>query len=237
MSATDRSVSWPQPGQIHVWYCRQDSATEPAADTLDAAEREQAGRFRNRHDARRHMATHGALRRILAAYLGLDPAAVPITRSAAGKPRLGLSGAEPGLTFNLSHSADLAAVAVAAGAEIGVDIEEKRPLADLDGVARLVFTEAECAALDSLPQSRRLDAFYECWTRKEALLKAMGSGLLRDPREVGLGFGEGGKMEFRDADSSLWSIAPLAPPEGMGGAVAIQGRLLGVLQFDGAPGK
>jgi 4'-phosphopantetheinyl transferase len=115
-----------------------------------------------------------ALRLILAAYTGLNPAELPIVIDARGKPRLELPAAP---FFNLSHTNALALAAVSRAAPVGVDVEIIRPAPRLDDLAARFFASGETAALRALPDAQRLDAFYACWTRKEAFVKAEGSGI------------------------------------------------------------
>ena len=234
----ERRVARPTAGTAHLWVFRCDvDLPSPTAD-LDDVERSRAVAFVDPANGRRYAAAHVGLRRILAAYLGLAPGEVPIGRSAAGKPHIANGRDGSHLAFNLSHSGELVAVAVAREGEIGVDVELKRPLDDLDGLSRMVLAPGEAAEMAALATDERLDAFYDIWTRKEALLKAMGSGLMRDPRSVALGIAAPGDRvaTFRDDDGSLWSVARFEPGAGTAGAVALNGALHAVERFgfDGA---
>jgi 4'-phosphopantetheinyl transferase len=156
----------------HLWRagldrCRIDE------NLLEDGERVRARRFAFAEDRRRFLAEHGLRRRLLAAYLGTTPAALRVEPDAMGKPRL-LGGA---LSFSGSESGGTALLAVARTGELGVDIERIRPeRADLR-FARRYFHPAETAALEALDGEARLRAFFATWTRKEALVKAVGQGL------------------------------------------------------------
>lgn len=172
------------PSEVHVWAVSLLGGASPWEGLLAASERERAAKFRFAEHQRRYQIGHGALRAILAGYLGTDPRAIEFTHGPRGKPYL--AGAGP--SFNLSHSGKLALIAVAA-VEIGVDLEKVRHLESLTPIARRHFSPAEFSALDALPEAARPLAFYRCWTRKEAYIKALGVGLAMplDTFDVSLG--------------------------------------------------
>jgi 4'-phosphopantetheinyl transferase len=144
---------------------------------LEPDERARAQRFRFERDRRRFMATRGILRLLLASYAGIAPGEVRFTYGAHGKPVLAGSASAQSLRFNLSHSRGVTLYAVTHGREIGVDIEFIRDLPDAEAIARRFFSPAEVTALLGLPDDLRRDAFFRCWTRKEAYIKAQGTGL------------------------------------------------------------
>ena len=152
---------------------------------LSSDEMSRARRLHFARDRRRYLAAHVALRHILAVHGGGAPAA-QVFAGVGGKPRL---ASRPSLDFSLSYAEDTALVAVADGMAIGVDIEALRPIHDLDGLMELVFTAAERRACSTTAPGRARDrSFLNGWTRKEACLKAIGSGLSTDPStfEAGL---------------------------------------------------
>jgi 4'-phosphopantetheinyl transferase len=116
-----------------------------------------------------------ALREVLARYLDEDPAAIELRRGEHGKPAL----ADPSspLRFNLSHSGDLALVAVAQGREVGVDIERIRPRRDLPRLTERALDPAAAAAVRGAPADERAIAFHQAWARREAIAKCLGTGL------------------------------------------------------------
>ena len=162
-------------GEAHVWHGVLEEAS-PASDRVTATE---AARARDMGSARRRrelLACRGALRRILAAALGIDPLAVPIVEGAHGKPVLA-SGVLPSIGFNVSHSGDRFVIALARGAAPGVDVERirPRPRPRLDRLARRFFSPAERRAVAAAPDPT--GAFYRVWARKEAVIKADGRGV------------------------------------------------------------
>ncbi len=143
---------------------------------LDADERERAGRFLRASDRARFVTSHAALRVSLGTALGLAPEAVRFAKDDAGRPHLAGPEGE-GLDFNLSHSGDIALIGLARDMRIGVDVEVRRSLPDALRIARAHFAADEVAALSALPPQRMEAAFFGLWTRKEAVVKALGAGL------------------------------------------------------------
>lgn len=152
--------------------------------SLDDAEKARAARFVFDHDRRRFIAAHVGLRRLLGDRLGVEPAALRFEPGEFGKPRL---RDEPRCAFSLTHSGDEALVALSDGPDIGVDLEGVRDFRDVDGLARQCLTPAELVAFDATPEAGRVLAFLRAWTRKEACLKALGTGLQIAPATVETG--------------------------------------------------
>lgn len=143
---------------------------------LDQPERDRADRFLRPIDRARYVASHAALRLVLAEPLACDPAEIRFVAGADGKPALAGS-AQGELHFNLSHSGARALIGTAPAAPIGVDVEVIRPIPDAGQIARMHFAADEAAALLALPPDAVERVFYGLWTRKEALVKALGTGL------------------------------------------------------------
>lgn len=154
-----------------------DAATVRAREAvLDAAELARAGRRPTAAKRAAFVLARAALRRVLAECLGETPQSIEFSIGQHGKPALaGAAGA--GLQFNLSHSHELALIAVARDVELGVDIEYMREIADMPRLARRSFSEHEVAVLEALPPAQRHAAFFRCWSRKEAVIKANGRGI------------------------------------------------------------
>jgi 4'-phosphopantetheinyl transferase len=176
----------PQLGGAHVWAVALDEAAfemESWSARLSPDEQERADKFKFERDRRRYLVAHTALRDILARYTRADPASLQFITGAHGKPKLAPPLADS-IDFNLSHSHDRALVAVNDRREIGVDIEFVKTDFEFFEIAKHFFTEREVAALATLPESLQRQAFYKCWTSKEAFLKAKGSGLSGQLDEV-----------------------------------------------------
>jgi 4'-phosphopantetheinyl transferase len=163
--------------EVQVWRrsLALDDDHAELAGILAPDERLRAARFVFERDAVRYIVGRATLRQILGAYLAVAPEQIAFSYGPQGKPALAWPP-EP-LTFNVSHSADVALYAVARDRRVGVDVELARHVDDLDGLAAQVFAVAELAELSSLVADQRLRAFFDGWTRKEAFVKAVGDGL------------------------------------------------------------
>ena len=159
-------------GEVHVWTVTL-SEVRGAVECLSADERARHDRYHYAVHAQRFAARRAALRSVLGGYAGCDPSDIAFDTGVAGKPAL--VGAGP--VFNASSSGDIALIAVAQAGVLGVDVEAGRDVKDADAIAERFFTPGECAALRQQPRADRLAAFYRLWTSKEALLKAVGTGL------------------------------------------------------------
>jgi 4'-phosphopantetheinyl transferase len=235
--------------EVHVWpirLCAPEPIVQEFLGTLSADEQSRAGRFRFEHLRSRFILSRGALRRLLGHYVGCRPKDLAFRYQPKGKPAI--AGSAP-LQFNASHSADLGLYAFTSGCEIGVDVEHVRAISDMEEIADRFFCPAESAELLSLSAENRGQAFFRCWTRKEAYIKAVGDGLSMslDSFQVSLLPGDPARFvhighEPRAAKS--WMLHHVDPAPGYVGAVAYEGasrpltlrplvsgeELLGILQ-------
>jgi len=215
----------PEPCEGHgIWRVEltlDDGRRARCLSVLDGSERIRAERFLRREDRDRFLASHAALRVVLGAVLGIEPAAVAFAVSPTGRPSL--VGQHAGrLDFNLSHSGTHALVALSTTARIGVDIEVHRPIPDLLRIARAHFHPREIAALEEAGPDREA-AFFAAWTAKEAFVKAIGVGLSMplDAFAVAIPPAPAELLEAAGALASAWTLIGLAPVPGATGAVAI----------------
>lgn len=168
------------PDEVHVWQValEQDAPVIAQLRTLlheDEAQR--AARFHFAADQRRYIVGRGVLRLLLGKYLAIKPEQLRFTYNAYGKPELATTAHALPLHFNLSHSGEIALYAIAAQRVLGIDIERIRPELDWRALATHVFSPYEQATLTQLAPPEQLPAFFRCWTRKEAFIKARGMGL------------------------------------------------------------
>jgi 4'-phosphopantetheinyl transferase len=165
--------------RVDVWLIRIDDRAplHPLSDLLSPAEQERAARFKFDKDRRLFAAAHAGMRAILANYLQVAPAELNFIDGRNGKPKFSADTAGREVEFNLSHSHQAALLAVALKREVGVDIEYVQEAFEFQEVAERFFTAREVAALGSLPAPLQRQAFFKCWTSKEAFLKAKGTGL------------------------------------------------------------
>ena len=198
-------------------------------NVLDARERARLDALRPPAARLRFAAAHAALRTVLGSAVGREPAALRIGPGASGKPRLERSGLEgPGPAFNLAHSGDVAAVAVGGGAELGVDVELRRPVPRLEAMIRYACTAAERAALACVDDAaERAERFLESWVRKEAVLKATGRGLREHPAGVEVGCGDRVAVRGEPAPVHVRSMRCLGHPAALarvGGPCTVEVR-------------
>lgn len=165
-------------GQIDVWLTSTRLAEEQVSAygaTLSGSERARAGKIALAAKRREFVVARGLLRRMLSRVAGLAAAERGLEFQQDGRGKPGLAGGP--IAFNLSHSQGLALVALTIGGGVGVDLEKIRLEADWQALARRFFTAAESRAIDACSPDRRARAFFACWTRKEAFVKASGGGI------------------------------------------------------------
>lgn len=163
--------------EIDIWiWSLKGSPPELTAleDLLSADEIERAQRFVKPIDSLRFIAARGTLRKILSLYCQKDARNLSFNYNKYGKPELDLNDVHS-VNFNLSHSGNYAVLAVSNQCELGIDIEEIKPFRE--DIAARFFSDRECAALANMNGEDYFDGFYRCWTRKEAFVKAHGTGL------------------------------------------------------------
>jgi len=218
--------------EVHVWGSELDLSEAELgklAKTLALDEQARAARFRFPRDRRRFIVARGVLREILARYLDRDPAKLQFCYAPFGKPALTSNSGGDGLRFNVSHSHGFALYAVSLHRELGVDLECIRTNFPWEPIAERFFSPEEIDALHSVPCRLKYEAFLNCWTRKEAFVKARGGALsLRlDRFSVSLIPGEPVvllKTEDNPLEASRWGLEQLAPRSGYVAALAAEGR-------------
>jgi 4'-phosphopantetheinyl transferase len=173
--------------ELHIWLLPQtpsDIALQRDALALGAHESQRAAALVGAADRRRYVAAHGFMRAVLAHYTGIDASALCFVDGAAGKPALVLAQDTSAIQFNLSHSGDLALCGAAREQPLGVDVEVVRRLDDLQALLRSSFSANEQRQFDALEPALRHEAFFAAWTRKEAVIKALGTGLSTEPARI-----------------------------------------------------
>jgi 4'-phosphopantetheinyl transferase len=197
--------------ELHVWQARLDSEEWPSADRLPPEEQARAARLQ-RPDARnRWVAARWALRGVLGRYLEEEPAEIELRVRGRGKPVL--AGPPASLRFNLSHSRDLALVAIAQGRELGVDVERIEPRRDVLALTHRALSSADAASVRKAPPHARQAAFHAAWTRREAIAKCLSVGL-------------GAPLPETAVSVSALDVGP-----GFAAAVAIAGNVLPPLRY------
>jgi 4'-phosphopantetheinyl transferase len=188
---------------------------------LDRREQERAARFRFPEDKARFVAGRGLLRHGLRRYAPRVPASIEMTYSSLGRPLI--SAAHDAPHFSISHTRDLVALAFAAEAQVGIDLEYMKPSVDMVELAERILSEDDFKSFQALPHSERLGSFYRMWTRKEAYLKARGEGIATGLRDVTVSFLPeltSPLVDRRESASACWRLHALPIAEDYVGYVA-----------------
>jgi 4'-phosphopantetheinyl transferase len=213
-----------QSGEVHVWRSQLDQpqeAVERFWGTLDEDERARASRFHFEKHRRNFIVGRGVLRLLLGRYIEIPPANVRFSYGAQGKPALSGEHSAGSLRFNASHSGELALYAFLKDCAVGVDVELIKGDFATEEIAERFFSASEIEALRVLPATDKPAGFFRCWTRKEAYIKAIGSGLSHPLDQFDV------TVEIPD-----WSILDLDVGSGYAAALALNGPAPKVNQFD-----
>jgi len=218
--------------EVHVWRASLDefsSQRDKFLHTLAAEEQTRAELFYFQTDSEHFINAHGILRAILGLYLNRAPECLSFCYSSYGKPALTRESGGDAIRFNMSHSRGVALYAVTRGREIDVDLEFIRSDLEVEQIAERFFSRSEIATLRALPTDLQKYAFFLCWTRKEAYIKARGEGLslTLDQFDVSLIPGEPAELLSTQPDSNEavgWSLKELTLGPGYVAALAVEGR-------------
>jgi 4'-phosphopantetheinyl transferase len=215
-------------GEVQVWCVNlnQPEREQDLFNTLPGNEQRRANQFRIEHIRRYHITARATLRQLLGRQLNVEPSSLEFQYGPHGKPELAASF-KGCLHFNISHSGALGLIAMTKVAPVGVDVEHIRAFDSDVEIVRRFFTSNETARFESLPESQRPLAFFSLWTRKEAWIKAMGSGIAESLTRVETTFVPGEPPQFLQVgndpqEASYWSLMPLGPAVGFTGALAIR---------------
>lgn len=243
---------WPIPseqprlatGVVHVW-CLPLDLPQPTIESLRTIlppdEEARAARFLFDRHRRRFIACRGQVRQILARYLSALPVEIRFRYGTQGKPSLAAPSSDAAIQFNVSNSHELALCALVLNRDLGVDLEYIHRLTDFDGLADRFFAVREVEVMRALPEERRREAFFNCWTRKEAVLKAVGIGLSMPLNQVEVTLAPDAPAQVLayasdGAESDPWWLQSLDPATGYQGAIASRGIPLQIKtwRFDAA---
>lgn len=218
--------------EVHLWLA---TVEVPAFDFarlqrfLSSDEKARAAHFRFERDRHRFVAARGFLRTILSLYLNCLPTELHFEYTEYGKPSLANPRLNSSLNFNLAHSGKLALYAITLDRAIGVDVEEIRQEFASEEIARRFFSVSEASQLFSIPANDRAKAFFDCWTRKEAFIKAKGLGLSLplDQFDVSLTPEAPALLletRWDKKERSRWSLKAIDLGPNYSAAVAVEGR-------------
>jgi 4'-phosphopantetheinyl transferase len=215
------------PGELHLWRATLE---RPAAERarlwtwLSVEERERAERFRLENGRFHYIVARGLLRERLGSYLGVSPDSLRFVYGAQGKPSL---ADYAHFSFSIAHGQGRLLLGFCQGADLGVDIEQIRLPERANQLAQRFFAPAEYAAFAATPAEQQGEAFFNCWTRKEAYIKATGLGLAHPLREFAVSVGETAVFHTIRGSAELaagWSLFSFTPYPGYRGAAAVAGR-------------
>ena len=217
------------PRHVDVWLASTqagEARVRAYSKSLSREELARAQKFRSKTAYREYIVTRGLLRRTLSDTAGLDLAGVDFLYGEHGKPCLDARAPGKAVAFNVSHSHGLALVALAPGGRLGVDLEKIRPEVEWRDLARRYFSDAECRDLERRGDRDGLRAFYTCWTRKEAFVKALGAGVSYGLKEFDVSIGPEEDyaaltIRSQDEESAGWALKNLPVPDSHVAALAV----------------
>jgi 4'-phosphopantetheinyl transferase len=219
-------------GEVHVWRASLDlpaSRVQSLQHTLAADELTRADRYCSWQDSERFIVARGLLRAILSRYLGMAAGHLRFCYGPNGKPKLDKETGGEALRFNVTHSQGLALYAITRDREVGIDVEYIHPELAREEIAERFFSPREVAALRALPVALQPEAFFNCWTRKEAYIKAKGTGLSLplDQFDVSLAPEEPAALLSTKGDSleaARWVLRALDLGPDYAAALAVEGH-------------
>lgn len=226
-------TDWPtlEVDQVHLWHVDLDQTAGVVmgySRVLAPDEESRAERFRFERHKRRFIVGRAVLRKVLGSYLDLNPAQVSFGYGHKGKPFVD-SSINPLLRFNLSHTDELMVLAVSLKREIGVDVEFMRPISDIDQLADHCFSETELRTFRQVSARHRRAAFFRCWTRKEAYIKAIGDGFSAPLKGFDVSLLPGAeacllRVEADPGEVERWSMCAFEPAPDVQGALVAAGK-------------
>ena len=215
---------WPQENEVHIHRAVLGSETERY---VSSNERVRAEVLLDPYKKKRFLAGRGLLREILGGYLGIQPGEVHFTLGEHGKPYLSTTTVnKEQLHFNLSHSGTMFLLAIAVDRNVGIDLEQLSSDIPYPDMARIAFSPREQKELFDLPHHLQLAAFYRCWTRKEAYLKACGSGFAIKSSSFDVSLLPGSPaVLIEPGKPPVWLLVDISVPETYCAALAVQGSM------------
>lgn len=222
--------------EVHVWcasICQPANVVEQLFSLLSGDEKSRTSRYYFEYLQRSFVVARGVLRLLLSRYVDLQPEQIVFTYLKAGKPQLSGEYSNK-VSFNLSHSNELVLYAFGLRRNLGIDIEFMRPIDDLERIAEQNFSLHETAELKTLSSDKMVEGFFNCWTRKEAYIKAIGDGISFPLQEfdVSLKPGEPAKLlgiHGSAQEAALWSMSELNPAAEYAAALVVEGSLHNVV--------
>ena len=236
------AIWWPPPGtlslqtgEVHVWRIELEqpgSLLEKFRSTLEADELQRSGRFHFEKHRNSFVVSRGFLRYVLSRYLEAKPETLRFSYGEYGKPAL-----DGRLQFNMSHSHGVALLAITADRQIGVDVEHIRADFATEDIARRFFSSSEVESFNRLPAEEQAAAFFRCWARKEAFIKATGRGLSQPLDEFDVTLAPGVAAELLrvdEDDASRWCMSDIDVGSEYAAALVVEGAALRIQYWSAA---
>jgi 4'-phosphopantetheinyl transferase len=221
--------------EVDVWRLSLDPLGSMVSEfraRLSAEENDRAEKFKFQKDRKRYTVSHGLLRVILSLYANVSPEELKFTENQYGKPEL-VHPSGLNLTFNLSHSHERALIGIARGRQIGVDIEYVKKDFEWQEIIEKFFSPREVQMINALPKDIQHRAFFTCWTRKEAYVKATGMGLSLPLKEFDVSPVPGAAtLLLSHKEASEWSMKEVDVAESYVATVAVEGRDARISHWD-----
>jgi 4'-phosphopantetheinyl transferase len=216
------------PSEVHLWQSKLDeSLADCLKHLLSADEISRADRFHFAKDRNHFVAARGLLRTLLSTYSGINPEELEFSYAEKGKPSLNETQ-QGGINFNLAHSHGRAIYAFSHGREVGVDLEYIREELAGEEIAERFFSHREIEMLNGVPAELKKEAFFNCWTRKEAYIKARGEGLSMPLDEFDVSLVPGAPAALllnhkEPEEVTRWTMRSITVPSGYVGALVVEG--------------
>lgn len=235
---------WPQqsqvstllPNEVHVWCISMDVFTHDHIARMRAwlsdEERKRADNLHHANHRKCFVISHGMTRRIVGHYTNTQPQKLEFSCYSHGKPRLCQQRKSCNVEFNLSHSGQLALLAVSCDHPLGLDIEQINPAVNISDITGRFFTQEECAFIMSLPTTEQTTVFYKLWTCKEALIKGIGTGLTLALDSFTVSFDKDQPViRSNESEYDNWSLRCLKPASGYAASIAVHRKIQNILTW------
>lgn len=218
--------------KVHIWHASLQQPVEVVQKleaVLSEEERQRADRFRFAEHRQSFVVGRGILRFLLSRYTGIRPEQIPFKYTLTGKPFLANGDSSPEVCFNLSHSGQVALYAFSWGQQVGIDVESIRPIEEMDQVAKTNFSPGEYQKFQRVSKQHRVEAFYKCWTRKEAFIKAAGDGLTFPLQDFEVSLEPGVPAQLlavrgSSEEANRWTMHDLKTWDGYAAALVVEGK-------------
>ena len=216
--------------EIHIWCTSLELPVSRFQNMLSFDEKARAERYHSQDDANRFIIRRGMLRTLLGYYLDVEPGQIQFCYGKNGKPGIVDQPSRAEIYFNLAHTDNLALYGFTRDNEIGVDIEYIKDIPEMERIVEIYFTAGEREIFHTLPESKKNEVFFNCWTRKEAIVKMIGDGVSWPLDEVDVLTvpAEPNSLQEIEGDmkvASRWSVQGLKPAAGCSAAIAVDGPI------------